>query len=83
MSDLKTKFKYIYFEMVSDTGKTSRWACYNNSSNDLLGDVYWYPSWRQYCFFPSFDTVFSAGCLEDVNTFMRDLRKAELQERRK
>jgi hypothetical protein len=83
MSELKTKFKYIYFEQVSDTGKTSRWACYNNSSNDLLGGVYWYSRWRQYCFFPQYETVFSAGCLEDMNTFMKALREHELEARGK
>ncbi len=81
--ELKTKFKYIYFEKVHDGDKTSRWACYNNKSHDLLGDIYWYSSWRQYCFFPSFDTFFSGGCLDDITVFMKDLRKTELQERRK
>ncbi len=81
--ELKTEFKYIYFEKVSNSDKTSLWACYNNSSHDSLGDIYWYSRWRQYCFFPNFDTVFSGGCLDDITAFMKELRKFELEERKK
>lgn len=81
--NLKDLFKYIHFNRVMDKGKTSVWRCFNNSSLTCLGEIKWHPTWRQYCFFPSFDTVFSGGCLEDIQTFMKELRKYELEERKK
>lgn len=79
---MKTKFKHIYFEKISDSGKTSQWECYNNSSHDLLGNVEWYTRWRQYCFCPEgYITIFSGGCLDDISAFMKDLRKTELEAR--
>ena len=39
----------------------------------------WYGAWRQYCFFPYPETVFSAGCLKDVQEFIEAL----MAERRK
>ncbi len=80
---LKTKFKHIHFKKAKDTRKTSIWGCYNNTSLTLLGGIQWYSSWRQYCFFPSNETVFSGGCLEDITTFMKELRAFELEERKK
>lgn len=80
---LKTEFKHIYFMKSGDTGKTSRWACWNNSADGLLGSVEWYPRWRQYCFFPedNVELVLSGGCLNDIATFMKELRKHELEAR--
>ena len=81
---MKTEFKHIKFKKCHDTGKTSRWACYNNSdAMPYLGSVQWYSSWRQYCFLPADETVFSGGCLDDITTFMKELRAFELEERKK
>ena len=72
---MKTKFKFIHFVKVEDKPKTSVWSCRNNRSGDELGIVKWYPGWRQYCFFPAIyeETVYSAGCFEDIKTFMGQL----------
>jgi len=70
---MKTRYKYINFAKVSETPKTSVWACNNNSSGDLLGRVGWYPGWRQYCFLPTPETIFSTGCMEDICDFIKQL----------
>ena len=46
--------------------KTPRYAVLNNRSGDLLGEIAWYGSWRQFCFFPEQGTVWNNGCLADV-----------------
>jgi hypothetical protein len=48
-------------------------AVNNKASGDLLGYIRWYSPWRQYCFFPHSDTVYSAGCLNDINNFIHFL----------
>lgn len=78
---LKTKFKWIEFHFVTYKGVTSQWNLKHHDGT-FLGEVYWYTQWRQYCFYPDYDTVFSKGCLEDINTFMVELRKNELLKRK-
>ncbi len=77
---MKTKYKYIHFGKIDLPGKkTSIWECFNNKSDYHLGTVKWYGSWRQYCFFPSSNTVFNKGCMEDINDFITQL----MEERKK
>lgn len=68
-------YKFINFILIEQKPKTGVWACVNNSSGDTIGIVKWYPSWRQYCYFPGGSTVYSKGCLEDIIDFMESLRK--------
>ena len=70
---MKTHFKYIHFSKIEDKPKTSVWGCYNNVSLTPLGIVKWHPLWRQYCYFPTPNTVYSTGCIEDINEFIRQL----------
>lgn len=76
--DFQTEFKYISF--VQDTEnyrhfRTSVWMCRNIRSGDSLGVVRWYGPWRQYCFYPSGETIFNKGCLIDIQTFIEQLSK--------
>ncbi len=74
--ELKTRYKYIHFwEVPNDRRKTKYFQCRNNKTDDLLGAVQWERGWRQYCFCPVYSTatVFSKGCLEDVNDFIGQL----------
>lgn len=72
---MKTQYEYIHFLKTGDSpsGKTSRWNCYNNTSHEKIGGVYWYGQWRQYIFAPVAQTVFSTGCLADIQSFMGEL----------
>ena len=70
------EIKYEYFRVVklhrSPARKTDRYQLLTRH-NDRIGVVSWYSSWRQYCFFPEYDTVWSAGCLRDVQAFLDGL----------
>ena len=68
------KYKYIRFDDYSVKGqKTKRFMCMNRNHGSLLGEVKWLAGWRQYCFFPQSSTVFSKGCMEDINDFIAKL----------
>lgn len=44
----------------------------NNKSNDMLGEIYYYPPWRQYVvgFFEG--CIFNNTCLRDIIDFMEN-----------
>jgi len=77
---MKTEYKYIKFELMEEKSKTQIWWCYNKSGGDLLGEVRWYPYWRQYVFTPVTTAVFSAGCLNDIADFIGQLMAERRQE---
>lgn len=66
-------YKYIHFVKIEDKPKTSVYSCRNNSTDYELGVIKWYPGWRQYCFMPHGQCIFSVGCLEDINHFIKSL----------
>lgn len=73
---MKTKYKYIEMEKITlkdKKRKTDIYSVKSNSSAWELGQIKWFHSWRQYCFFPEFDTVFSRGCLDDIADFINQL----------
>ena len=55
--------------------KTSRFNVRRRDNECLLGEIKWYSSWRQYCLFPVDDTVWSVGCLTDIQNFIEGLKK--------
>jgi len=65
--------QYISFERQPLRGKTSRWLVINNRHGDELGVIRWYGAWRQYTFEAEPECVFSAGCLDDIRGFIREL----------
>jgi len=71
---MKTIYKYVYFEVIEEKPKTKVWGCFTNAGHSKLGEVKYY-IWRQYCFFPTPDTVFSTGCLDDIKHFIGQLNK--------
>ena len=75
--DMRIRYKYIHFAMLEKKQKTSVWSCRNNASDYELGRVEWYYPWRQYCFFPSGDSLFNKGCMLDIIDFMENLRAKE------
>ena len=70
------RYEYIHFEKMADLSKTSVWVCRNNRSLGELGIVKWHPTWRQYCYFPTGQAVYSQGCLKDIQSFINILRIA-------
>lgn len=70
---MKTKYKFISFIFIEQKPKTQVYKCINNSSQNELGIIKYYPAWRQYCYFPTIQAVYSKGCLEDINNFIESL----------
>ena len=72
---MKTLYKYISFKLIEQKPKTQVYLCLNNKSQGELGLIKWYPSWRQYCYFPTVQAVYSSGCLNDIDDFLMQLNK--------
>ena len=67
--------KWIRFEFDQQLPKTQKWSVVNKSSGEPIAEIEWYPTWRQYVFFPEPDTVFNDGCLETIIAFIKRLNK--------
>ena len=48
-------------------------AIRKKGNNDILGEIKWFFAWRQFCFFPEFETVYNIGCLNFINRFIGHL----------
>jgi len=70
---MKTEYKYLQFSELISTGKTSKWSCQTKNGCHSLGNIKWYGAWRQYCYFPVVQAVYSAGCLDDIADFLKQL----------
>jgi hypothetical protein len=66
---------YLNFVMVgrSGNGKTII-IDVTSISGYRLGIIKWFGRWRQYCFFPEPQTVFSEGCLQEISEYLRGLK---------
>jgi hypothetical protein len=72
---MKTQFQYIHFVQLETRGKTSVWSCRNTHHGEELGIIKWWGAWRQYCYFPTVEAIYSAGCLQDIQEFIKLLRE--------
>ncbi|MBY8999057.1 MAG: hypothetical protein KGD60_15125 [Candidatus Thorarchaeota archaeon] len=72
---------YIEFRKIDEKPKTSVFAVISKSSGEELGIVKWYGPWRQYCFFPTNDTLWNHGCLGEVTGFIIGLMSARRSRR--
>ena len=75
------EYEYIRVRHVADSpsGKTSIWHV-ETRYGDTLGSIRWFGRWRQYTFWPSPETLYSAGCLTDLADFIQLLRKSASRE---
>lgn len=69
------EYKHIEFA-ESATSDRKRWWCMAKKDDIMLGFVEQYGPWRQPCFFPEPDIVFSESCLLDIADFLRRRRVA-------
>lgn len=59
--------RYMRFERHDKPGrKTMTWAVVSQSNGVKLGEIRWHSPWRQYCFFPSGETIFNVECMNDI-----------------
>ena len=70
------KSKYMEFDKIGDTGKTEIWNILSKSSSFILGQIKWYGAWRQYCFYPSPNSVFNNTCMQEIIQFIANLMSA-------
>lgn len=66
---MKTRYKHIHFE---DDG-AGFYYCKNNRSNNIIGGVSYYTSWKRYVFEGVEGCVFDTSCLQDICHFMGQL----------
>ena len=69
---MNTQYKYIYFEFIENKPRTQVWEC-RDMSHKNLGIIQWRSAWRQYCFFPSDNTLYNNQCLLDIADFINQL----------
>ena len=69
MSELKLKYKFIYFSKMSP----KKWHCHNVKSEMLLGKVVLYEPWNQFVieFVPG--AIFNNQCLKDIANFLTQI----------
>lgn len=67
--------EYKYFRIVETERKpkTKVYAVINKKSGFQLGAIQWYSAWRQYCFAPAADTIFSDDCMQDIVNFVKEI----------
>ena len=70
------KYEYINFVEIERKKKTLVWSCRVNRTSVELGVVKWYSRWRQYCYFPTVQAVYSGGCLSDIKRFIQQANVA-------
>lgn len=76
--EMPVVYKYftIRCERAATGRKTPIYSVCNNRSGVDLGSIKWYGPWRQYCFFPDGDTVWSRSCLDEITFLIGLLMKA-------
>ncbi len=57
------------------SGKTKEWVIRSVPVTVQLGKVRWLGRWRCYAFFPFPDTVFNAGCMNQLAEFCAKVTK--------
>lgn len=65
----------LYFKLVGHKPKTDVYEVRAKSDDFVLGIIKWHAPWRQYCFFPTEDTYWSRGCMNQINEFIDKLMK--------
>jgi hypothetical protein len=76
--------KYMYAEPAHNADfytarKTPIYDIREKNTCGRLGWLKWYPAWRGFCFFPTVNTVFDAGCLQQIREWIAELDKRHKQ----
>lgn len=65
--------RYLEFDRIGWTGKTDVWNVLSKSQSSVLGQIKWFGRWRQYCFWPSPNTIFNPECMTDISKVIKEL----------
>ena len=68
--------KYLVFVQLpkEKNRKTYKWDI-ENARAEILGEIFFYPGWRQYVARFKEDTIMSLGCLKEVEGFLYVINK--------
>ena len=73
--------EYLDFKLTERKPKTIVYQMLSKHRGDTLGTIKWHGPWRQYCFYPALDTIFSAGCLSDIHSFLQDHNRRQREKK--
>lgn len=72
---IDTKYLLVWDIGPSPSGKTQRFEVTSESSGACLGVIKWFGAWRQYCFYPSEETIWNQDCLTAVTGVLDKLNQ--------
>lgn len=61
----------VHIELKERMVKTFVWYV-KTPDDEYLGEIKWKNSWRQYAFFPEWDSYFNHDCMMVIATFISD-----------
>jgi len=65
-------------EQPNASGRTTKiWGVYSKRHGDILGEVRWYPAWRQYVFCPMPESIYNGSCLVNIKDFLKKCNLAQ------
>jgi len=74
------KFFTVFQRPVIAGRKTRQYLILNNRTGVRLGEIEWYPNWRQFAMTPVFNSIWSAGCLADIQDAIAKISEAHKKE---
>ncbi len=67
----------VYIDKCRKSGKKTFIYTIRKDSDygiaELLGLIRWNGAWRQYCFYPEPNTLWSSGCLQGIEDFLTEI----------
>ena len=78
---MKTLIETEYLRFIDKESKqiTKIIGVVNIHHDEEIGEIKWFGKWRQYCFYPSDNTIWNRSCLEEVYRVIIEL----MEERKK
>lgn len=71
MPELKSRW------MVAKPLTEGCWVVENKKHRHYLGDITFYPQWKEWIFSPDENAIFSTECLADLARFLKELNEAK------
>jgi hypothetical protein len=73
----------LRFDEQTFKGKTKRFTIISNHSDESIGLIYYYPTWRHYVCELFEDTIWSLSCLKEINNKLEDLEEENVRRKTK
>lgn len=58
--------EYLRFIDKEARQKTKIISIVNIHHDEIIGEIKWFGRWRQYCFFPTYNTVWNTTCMKEI-----------------